>query len=77
VLEKEAVRRMDGLQLTEEEIDRLGLSLIELDKAIDLIKKENSLADVVRNIRSELDRLVEDTVEFVNPQPSRGVRRIG
>ena len=77
MLEKEAVRRMDGLQLTEEEIDRLGLSLIELDKAIDLIKKENSLADVVRNIRSELDRLVEDTVEFVNPQPSRGVRRIG
>ena len=77
MLEKEAVRRMDGLQLTEEEIDRLGLSLIELDKAIDLIKKENSLADVVRNIRSELDRLVEDTVDFVNPQPSREVRRIG
>jgi len=77
VLEKEAVRRMDGLQLTEEEIDRLGLSLIELDKAIDLIKKENGLADVVRNIRSELDRLVEDTVDFVNPQPSREVRRIG
>ena len=77
MLEKEAVRRMDGLQLTEEEIDRLGLSLIELDKAIDLIKKENGLADVVRNIRSELDRLVEDTVDFVNPQPSREVRRIG
>jgi hypothetical protein len=77
VLEKEAVRRMDGLQLTEEEVDRLGLSLIELDKAIDLIKKENGLADVVRNIRSELDRLVEDTVDFVNPQPSREVRRIG
>jgi len=77
VLEKEAVRRMDGLQLTEEEIDRLGLSLIELDKAIELIKKENGLADVVRNIRSELDRLVEDTVDFVNPQPSREVRRIG
>jgi hypothetical protein len=77
VLEKEAVRRMDSLQLTEEEIDRLGLSLIELDKAIDLIKMENSLADVVKNIRSELDRLVEDTVELVNPQPSREVRRIG
>ena len=77
MLEKEAVRRMDGLQLTEEEIDRLGLSLIELDKAIELIKKENGLADVVRNIRSELDRLVEDTVDFVNPQPSREVRRIG
>ena len=77
MLEKEAVRRMDGLQLTEEEIDRLGLSLIELDKAIDLIKKENGLADVVRNIRSELDRLVEDTVDFVNPQPSTEVRRIG
>lgn len=77
MLEKEAVRRMDGLQLTEEEVDRLGLSLIELDKAIDLIKKENGLADVVRNIRSELDRLVEDTVDFVNPQPSREVRRIG
>ena len=77
MLEKEAVRRMDGLQLTEEEIDRLGLSLIELDKAIDLIKKVNGLADVVRNIRSELDRLVEDTVDFVNPQPSREVRRIG
>ncbi len=77
MLEKEAVRRMDSLQLTEEEIDRLGLSLIELDKAIDLIKTENNLTEVVKNVRSELDKLVEDTVDFVNPQPSSEVRQIG
>ena len=68
---------MDSLQLTEEEIDRLGLSLIELDKAIDLIKTENNLTEVVKNVRSELDKLVEDTVDFVNPQPSSEVRQIG
>jgi hypothetical protein len=77
VLEKEAVRRMDSLQLTDDEIDRLGLSLIELDKAIDLIKIENNLTDVVRNVRGELDKLVEDSIDLVNPRSSREVRKIG
>ncbi len=77
VLEKEAVRRMDSLQLTDDEIDRLGLSLIELDKAIDLIKIENNLTDVVRNVRGELNKLVEDSIDLVNPQSSREVRKIG
>jgi len=67
-LEREAERRMETGRLREEEVDRLGVGLLDLDEAIDRIRKENGLDEVVDKIRIELDSLVRDSVELlVNP----------
>jgi len=65
VLEREALRRVESGKLREEEIDRLGKGLMELDDALEHIKEENGIQDLVRNVRSDLDRLVEDTVKVI------------
>lgn len=61
-LQHQAVRRMEGGSLTEEEIDRLGRALFELDNAIEEIKEEIGVAEAVKNIRDDLDRLVNALV---------------
>ncbi len=69
VLEKEAVRRMESGKLSDEEIERLGNGLRELDGALKHIIDENGLQSIVKSLRTDLDRLVEDTVEVMtNPE---------
>ena len=65
VLEREAVRRMDSGRLKEKEIDRLGLGLMELDEALDRIKQENEIYDIVDNIRQDLDKVVEESIDLI------------
>jgi hypothetical protein len=65
VLEKEAVRRVEMGRLKEEEVDRLGMGLMELDSALGRIKEENDLDEVVDNVRLELDRLVEESLGLI------------
>ena len=68
VLERESVRRMESGKLNEQEIERLGNGLMELEKALAHIKEENGLQSIVKSLRSDLDRLVEDTIEVMaNP----------
>jgi CII-binding regulator of phage lambda lysogenization HflD len=45
LLEKQAVRRMDGGNLTEEEIERLGLALMKLEEKMDELKQVFGLSD--------------------------------
>jgi len=68
VLEREALRRMESHQLTDAEMDRLGRGLMELDEAIERIKAENDLDEMVSRVRSDLDKLVEESLDgIVNP----------
>jgi hypothetical protein len=65
VLEREAMRRMESGRLKDEEIDRLGKGLMELDAALEHIKKENHLEKTVRSVRANLDKLVEETISIM------------
>ena len=69
VLERESLRRIEQGQLTDDEIDRLGNGLMELDEAIDKLKNENGLNNTVNMIRSDLDHIIEDTIDLIaNPK---------
>lgn len=69
VLEREAMRRMESGRLKDEEIDQLGKGLMELDAALEHIKKENNLDTIVRSVRADLDKLVEQTIDIMaNPE---------
>ncbi len=50
VLEHQAVRRMEGGSLSEEEIERLGLALMRLQEKLDEIKDQFGLAGEDLNI---------------------------
>jgi len=65
VLEREAIRRMGSGQLSENEINRLGNGLMELDVALKRIKTENGIVKLVQSVRSDLDKLVEDTIDVI------------
>lgn len=72
VLNREALRRMESRQLKEEEIERLGRGLMELDQALDEIKDEHQLRDTVDKLRFELDRTIDDALNLiVNPEEVR------
>jgi hypothetical protein len=50
VLEHQAIRRMDGGTLTEEEVERLGLALLKLNQRMDELKAIFGLTDEDLNI---------------------------
>jgi len=69
VLKLQAIRRMEGGSLTEEEMERLGEALMELDAAIEEIKEEQGISQAVRSVREGLDDLVDDVIgSFLNPE---------
>lgn len=45
VLEHQAVRRMDGGSLSDEEVERLGLALLRLSERMDELKRQFGLDD--------------------------------
>ena len=68
-LESQAVRRLEGGDLTEEEQDRLGNALLELDEAMEQIKKDHGITGSVADLRRGLDEVVDDVVDkLINPQ---------
>lgn len=58
-LKIQSVKRMEGGSLTDEQIERLGNALLELDKAIEQIKEEQGVREAVRSVRDGLDDLVD------------------
>lgn len=50
VLEHQAIRRMDGGTLTDEEVERLGLALLKLSQRMDELKTTFGLSDDDLNI---------------------------
>ncbi|MCG2622759.1 gas vesicle protein K [Arthrobacter sp. I2-34] len=68
-LENQALRRLEGGGLTEEEQDRLGNALLELDEAMEQIKKDHGITGSVAELRRGLDEVVDDVVDkLINPQ---------
>ena len=55
--------------LSEEEMNRLGEALMELDIAIEEIKKEQGITESVKAVRNGLDEVVDDVLDrMINPE---------
>jgi hypothetical protein len=64
-LKHQALRRMEGGSLNEEEIERLGKALKDIDLAIDQIKEEQGIRESVQSVRDGLDEAVNDIVDKI------------
>lgn len=62
-----AVRRMEGGDLAEAEVERLGIALMDLDAAIDEIKQEMGLEQSVKAVRNGLDDVVQGIIDSLAP----------
>ncbi len=62
VLERQAIRRMEGGRLSDQEIERLGQALSDLKETLDNIKKDNDLDDAVKSVRDGLDQVADDMI---------------
>jgi hypothetical protein len=68
-LKLQAIRRMEGRSLSEEEVERLGVALMDLDTAIEEIKQEQGIFESVKSVRDGLDRIVDDVLDkMINPE---------
>lgn len=68
-LEGQALRRMEGGSLTEEEVNRLGEALLDLEAALEGIKREHGIEEAVQSVKDELDGLVDGALaEMINPR---------
>jgi len=62
-LQHQATRRIDSGSLNDEEVERLGSAMADLDLAIEGIKREQGLAQAVQSVRDGLDDIVNDVVQ--------------
>lgn len=68
-LRLQALKRMEGGSLTEEEVNRLGEALMDLDTAIDEMKEEQGISESVKSVREGLDDIVDDLLDkMINPE---------
>lgn len=61
----QSVKRMEGGSLTDDQIERLGRALMELDRTIEKIKEEQGVTQAVQSVRDGLDELVNRMVSVV------------
>jgi replicative DNA helicase len=64
-LQNQATRRIESGTLTDEEVERLGAALADLDTAIEDIKREQGLQQAVQSVRDGLDDVVNDVVQLM------------
>ncbi|MFA6372208.1 MAG: gas vesicle protein K [Methanothrix sp.] len=68
-LQIQALKRMESGMLSEDEMNRLGEALMELDIAIEEIKKEQGITESVKGVRDGLDEVVDDVLDrMLNPE---------
>jgi len=68
-LKIQAFKRMEGGSLKEDEIERLGRALMELDEAIEQIKEEQGITQSVQSVRDGLDNIVDEVLDkMINPE---------
>ena len=61
-LKLQALRRLEAGSLTEEELERLGQALMDLDDAFERMKIDLGVTDAVQSVRDGLDQAVDDLV---------------
>ena len=67
-LRLQAFKRMESGVLTDEECERLGEALLDLDIALEEIKEEQGITESVQAVRDGLDEIVDDVIDrTVNP----------
>ncbi|MBU2497221.1 MAG: gas vesicle protein K [Nanoarchaeota archaeon] len=67
-LKLQAIRRVESEKLTEEETERLGQALADLDKAIEEMKEEQGVSQAVQSVRKGFDDLANDMLnKLTNP----------
>jgi hypothetical protein len=65
----QAFKRMESGILSEEEVERLGEALMDLDIALEEIKEEQGITESVKAVRDGLDEIVDDVIDkIVNPE---------
>jgi hypothetical protein len=65
----QAFKRMESGILTDEECERLGEALMDLDIALEEIKEEQGITESVQAVRDGLDEIVDEVVDrTVNPE---------
>ena len=65
----QAFKGMDSGSLTDEECERLGEALLDLDVAIEEIKEEQGITESVQQVRDGLDDIVDEVVHrMANPE---------
>ena len=68
-LKIQALKRMEGGSLSDEECERLGKALMELDIALEEIKEGQGVSESVRAVRDGLDEIVDDVIDkLINPE---------
>lgn len=68
-LETQALRRIEGGSLTADEQERLGNALLELDEAMEQLKREHGISGSVTDLHRGLDRIVDDVITgFLTPE---------
>ena len=68
-LRLQAFKRMESGVLTDEECERLGEALLDLDIALEEIKEEQGITESVQAVRDGLDEIVDDVIDrMVNPE---------
>ncbi|GGS32698.1 gas vesicle protein K [Streptomyces griseoviridis] len=67
-LDRQAMRRIEGGDLTPEEAERLAEALLDLDEAMEQIKEDHGIVGSVADLHRGLDDVVDDVVDkLVNP----------
>ncbi|MDP3023951.1 MAG: gas vesicle protein K [candidate division Zixibacteria bacterium] len=68
-LKIQAYKRMEGGTLKEDEVEKLGEALMDLDTAIEQIKQEQGITQSVQSVRDGLDSIVDDVLDkMINPE---------
>lgn len=65
----QALKRIESGLLSEEECERLGQALMDLDIALEEIKEEQGIAESVQAVRDGLDEIVDNVIDRIaNPE---------
>jgi endonuclease III-like uncharacterized protein len=61
-MEREALRRMESGDLTDEDVERLGRQFAALEEEVERMKETHGVEEAVEALRDDLDGVVRDAV---------------